>query len=73
MAQNNKITDPYAPPPMYHDRSGGSVRVVLLAGLLGAAALGYVWMSGQEQTALVPEVAQEQERQKRYDPRTHTK
>jgi hypothetical protein len=22
-------TDPYAPPPMYHDRSGGVVRIAL--------------------------------------------
>jgi uncharacterized protein HemX len=60
MAKINQ-TDPYAPPPMHHDRSGTVLRGVLLAGMLGAAALGYVWYSGQEQTALVPEVAEEQQ------------
>ena len=54
-------TDPYAPPPMHHDRSGPVVRVALLAAMLGAAGLGYAWFSGQEQTALVPEAAQEQQ------------
>ncbi len=56
---NNDIktnADPYAPPPMHHDKSGRVVRVALLGGLFGAAALGYAWMSGQEQTAsLIPE------------------
>ncbi|MBK6705904.1 MAG: hypothetical protein IPG56_20570 [Caulobacteraceae bacterium] len=54
-------TDPYAPPPMHHDRSGPVLRVALLAGLLGLAGLGYAWLAGQERTALVPEAAQEQQ------------
>ena len=41
-------TDPYAPPPMHHDRSGPVLRVALLAGLLGLAGLGYAWLAGQE-------------------------
>lgn len=53
-------TDPYAAPPMHHDRSGGVVRVALLAVMLGAAGLGYAWFSGQETTPLVP-VAEEQQ------------
>lgn len=61
MPKINENTDPYAPPPMYHDRSGGVVRVALLGGLLGAAALGFAWMSSQETAPLVPEVAQEQQ------------
>lgn len=56
-----KDKDPYAPPPMHHDRSGAVVRVAILGALLGAGALGYVWMSNQPQTALVPEVVQEQQ------------
>ena len=54
-------TDPYAPPPMHHDRSGRVVRVALLAGMLGLGGLGYAWYAGQEHTALVPEAAQEQQ------------
>ncbi|MBL8546951.1 MAG: hypothetical protein JNL81_10835 [Hyphomonadaceae bacterium] len=63
MAKTNPNTDPYAPPPMHHDKSGAVVRVAILGGLLGAAALGYAWMAGQPQTAsLVPEqAAQEQQ------------
>lgn len=53
--------DPYAPPPMHHDRSGAVVRVAILAALLGAAGLGYTWYLGQERTALVPEVTEEQQ------------
>lgn len=63
MAKNNTNSDPYAAPPMHHDKSGAVVRVAILGGLLGAAALGYAWMAGQPQTAsLVPEeAAQEQQ------------
>jgi hypothetical protein len=59
MARKEK--DPYAPPPMYHDRSGALVRIVIMAGLLGAAAWGYTWYTSQEQTALVPEAVEEQQ------------
>ena len=60
MPKQTNATDPYAAPPMHHDRSGGVVRVALLAVMLGAAGLGYAWFSGQETTPLVP-VAEEQQ------------
>jgi hypothetical protein len=53
--------DPYAPPPMHHDRSGAVLRIAIMAALLGAAAWGYMSFSNQPQTALVPEVAEEQQ------------
>lgn len=52
--------DPHTPPPMHHDRSGAVLRVTLLAAMLGAAGLGYAWYAQQPQTALVPEVVEEQ-------------
>jgi hypothetical protein len=58
---DTKDRDPYTPPPMHHDRSGAVLRVTLLAAMLGAAGLGYAWMSQQPQTALVPEVVEEQQ------------
>ncbi|ANP44852.1 hypothetical protein [Candidatus Viadribacter manganicus] len=56
-----KDRDPYAPPPMHHDRSGAVLRVTLLAAMLGAAGLGYAWMSSQPRTALVPQATQDQQ------------
>jgi hypothetical protein len=53
--------DPYTPPPMHHDRSGPVLRVALLAGMLALAGMGYAWMQSQPQTALVPEIAEEQQ------------
>lgn len=53
--------DPYAPPPMHHDRSGPVLRVALLAAMLGLAGLGYAWFAGQERTPLVAETVQEQQ------------
>jgi hypothetical protein len=53
--------DPYAPPPMHHDRSGAVVRFAIIAALLGAAAWGYMTFAGQEQTALAPEPLQEEQ------------
>jgi cytoskeletal protein RodZ len=57
-AQNQ---DPYAPPPMHHDRSGALVRIVIVAALLGVAVWGYASFTGREQTALVPEIAEQQQ------------
>jgi len=37
--------DPYAPPPRHKERSGPILRVVILAGLLAAAAWGYMAFS----------------------------
>lgn len=34
--------DPYAPPPMHHDRSGVVVRLGILGALVAAAAFGYM-------------------------------
>lgn len=53
--------DPYTPPPMHHDRSGAVLRVAVLAAMLGAAGLGYAWFSQQPQTALVPEIVEDQQ------------
>ncbi|MGD9966921.1 MAG: hypothetical protein AB7T59_10395 [Hyphomonadaceae bacterium] len=55
--------DPYAPPPMHHDRSGPVLRVAVIAALLGAAAWGYMTFAPRqgEQTALAPEAAPEQQ------------
>jgi hypothetical protein len=53
--------DPYAPPPMHHDRSGPLLRFAIIAALLGAAAWGYLSFAGQEQTALAPEPVEEQQ------------
>ena len=41
MARKRTDTDPYAPPPMYHDRSGRFVRIGLIAVLLAAVGIGY--------------------------------
>lgn len=53
-------TDPYAPPPMHHDRSGGLVRFAIIAVLLGAAAWGYMAYSNGEQTAELTPPAEQQ-------------
>lgn len=52
--------DPYAPPPRYKERSGGVVRLAVIAALLGAAAWGYMEYAQQPQTALVEPAAEEQ-------------
>jgi hypothetical protein len=60
MPQRRRTEDPYAPPPMHHDRSGAVVRVAILAALIGASAWGYMTYADQsEQTALAPETQQE--------------
>lgn len=53
--------DPYAPPPMHHDRSGALVRLAILAALIAGGAWAYFQFSGQETASLVPPpAAQEQ-------------
>jgi hypothetical protein len=54
--------DPYAPPPMYHDRSGAVLRVGLMAVLLAAIGIGYfAWSaSTPPQTATAPLAQQQQ-------------
>ena len=61
--------DPYAPPPMYHDRSGRVVRIGLMAILLAALGVGYfAWSAGNpQQTAAVTPPAQEQQAQQFAD------
>jgi len=51
--------DPYAPPPRHRDRSGWLVRLVIVAGLLGAAAWGYAEMSNDRGQGLVAEEIQD--------------
>lgn len=53
--------DPYAPPPMHHDRSGAVVRLAIIALLLGGAIWGYTMYTSQPQTPLVAETAQLQQ------------
>lgn len=44
--------DPYAPPPMHHDRSGKLLRVIIMAALLaGGAVWGYTALSGRDESA----------------------
>jgi hypothetical protein len=56
-------TDPYAPPPMYHDRSGRFVRLGLMALLLAGLGVGYfAWSAtSPQQTATIAPVAQQQQ------------
>ena len=56
-------TDPYAPPPMYHDKSGRLVRVGLMALLLAGLGVGYFAWSATSptQTATVAPVEQQQQ------------
>lgn len=54
--------DPYAPPPMYHERSGPLVRVAILGALLAVTALGYFALSsGPSHPLGQPETAQTQD------------
>jgi hypothetical protein len=53
--------DPYAPPPMHHDRSGAVLRIAILTLLLGGAIWGYTMFANQPQTPLEAETAQEQQ------------
>ena len=64
MARNRTdTTDPYAPPPMYHDKSGRLVRVGLMALLLAGLGVGYFAWSATtpQQTAAVAPVEQQQQ------------
>ena len=62
--------DPYAAPPLHKERSGGVVRLAVIAALLGAAAWGYMEYSQQPQTALVEPAAEERQvaENQRYAP-----
>lgn len=50
MAPRREV-DPYAPPPMHHDRSGAVVRMAILAVLLGGGFLGWQYFSSHRQSA----------------------
>ena len=52
--------DPHTPPPPHKERSGGVVRLAVIAALLGAAAWGYMEYAQQPQTALVEPAAERQ-------------
>ena len=56
-------TDPYAPPPMYHDKSGRFVRVGLVALLLAGLGVGYFAWSATtpQQTASIAPMEQQQQ------------
>lgn len=57
-----KPEDPYAPPPMYHERSGALVRVAIIAALLAVGAWGYfAFGRGPVQPLGQPETAQTQD------------
>ncbi|MBS0385694.1 MAG: hypothetical protein JSS00_10150 [Proteobacteria bacterium] len=63
MPKRTNSTDPYAPPPMYHDRSGRFVRIGSIAVLLAALGAGYLaWSasSPQQTAAVTPAPAQQQ-------------
>lgn len=63
MPKRTNSTDPYAPPPMYHDRSGRFVRIGLIAVLLAALGAGYLaWSAStpQQTAAVTPPAAQQQ-------------
>jgi hypothetical protein len=54
--------DPYAPPPMHHDRSGAIVRIAILAVLLAGVGFGWMYFSSHQQSAgLVAPAADEQQ------------
>lgn len=61
--QRTDTTDPYAPPPMYHDKSGRAVRVGLMALLLAGLGVGYFAWSATtpQQTAVIAPVEQPQQ------------
>lgn len=53
--------DPYAPPPLKKDKRGPILRIAILAGLLGAAGVGYAALSAQHpQTAQLGQPADQQ-------------
>lgn len=69
MSKRAAPTDPYAPPPMYHDRSGRLVRIGLIAVLLAALGVGYfAWQAGspREDAAFAPPAQQQQLAQNVY-------
>ena len=58
----NTSNDPYAPPPMYHDRSGRLVRLALLALLVTGLGVGYfAWSASSPRMVAVAPVEDQQQ------------
>ena len=55
MPREQQELDPYAPPPRYKMKSGGMVRVALLAAMLGLGAWGVVEYTRSDAPPLVAE------------------
>jgi len=54
--------DPYAPPPVYKNKSGPMLRVVILAAVLGVAGAGYALYSDEiQEEKNTPMVQEEQD------------
>lgn len=53
--------DPYAPPPMHHDRSGAFVRLAIAGVLIAGAAWAYFEFGGHETASLAPPPAAEEQ------------
>jgi hypothetical protein len=66
-SKRRDTTDPYAPPPMYHDRSGAVVRVGLIALLAAAVGAGYFAWSATSPASRTATVAPIQEQRQLAD------
>ena len=55
MPREQQELDPYAPPPRYKMKSGGMVRVALLAAMLGLGAWGVMEFNNSDAPPLVAE------------------
>lgn len=60
MPREQQELDPYAPPPRYKMKSGGMVRVALLAAMLGLGAWGVMEFNNADAPPLVAEEQSQQ-------------
>ena len=67
MPREQQELDPYAPPPRYKMKSGGMVRVALLAVMLGLGAWGVMEFNNSDAPPLVAEEQTEQVAENRAD------
>ncbi|QGZ95536.1 hypothetical protein [Terricaulis silvestris] len=67
MPREQQELDPYAPPPRYKMKSGGMVRVAILAALLGLGAWGVMEFYDPNAPSLVAEEQTEQVAENRAD------